>query len=482
MPKGGYVSRIEPSHKEAGTAYVTFDNHRSADYGIYIYMTKNYGDSFTKLTNGIPPEAGTVHVIREDPVNPNLLFAGTEFGIFVTFDRGANWHRMKNGLPTVPVFDIQIHPRDHDLILATHGRSFWIMDNISALEEMNDQVLTTRPEAVRSRPAIEWKMANYRGFMGSSNILRAQRARRGDARLLAKTAGPVRVTVADKSGNQVRQIKRPRRSRRASIARSGICATIRPFLRRTDRRGGGGGGGGGGRGGGGRGGGAVRQRQTPELREAGGDRRANWPTNSAAEGGRWRRRRWTRLRRSPRAARALVDPGELRRHHHSRRQDRFADVTVEEDPRVQIYRRGSRQAPQGARYSRSMTKEADAARRKAVGMNTALTNLTDSWKQPNAPPVPDAVKKAADDLLARVKAAARGIFEARQAEDAAAGQADRLRSAAGHAENRAPHGDHRRLLRRTDFAPDGGHRGSLRAAPERRRQGEQAMGRSSRIQ
>ncbi len=72
-----------------------------------------------------------MHVIREDPANPNLLFAGTEFGIFVSFDRGANWHRMKNGLPTVPVFDIQIHPRDHDLILATHGRSIWIMDNIS---------------------------------------------------------------------------------------------------------------------------------------------------------------------------------------------------------------------------------------------------------------------------------------------------------------------------------------------------------------
>ena len=86
LPKGGYVSRIEPSHKEAGTAYITFDNHRSADYGIYIFMTKNYGDSFTKITNGIPPEAGTVHVIREDPVNPNLLFAGTEFGMFVSFD------------------------------------------------------------------------------------------------------------------------------------------------------------------------------------------------------------------------------------------------------------------------------------------------------------------------------------------------------------------------------------------------------------
>ena len=90
-PRGGYVSRIEPSHKEEGTAYITFDNHRSADYGVYIYMTRNYGDSFTRISSNIPPEAGTVHVLREDPVNPNLLFAGTEFGAFVTFDRGASW-------------------------------------------------------------------------------------------------------------------------------------------------------------------------------------------------------------------------------------------------------------------------------------------------------------------------------------------------------------------------------------------------------
>ena len=130
-PKGGYVSRIEPSHKEEGTAYVTFDNHRSADYAIYIFTHHEPRRLVDQITNGIPPEAGTVHVIREDPANANLLFAGTEFGLFVTFDRGANWRKMKNGLPTVPVFDLQIHPRDHDLILATHGRSIWIMDNIS---------------------------------------------------------------------------------------------------------------------------------------------------------------------------------------------------------------------------------------------------------------------------------------------------------------------------------------------------------------
>src|SRR5580698_7767402 len=203
VPKAGYVSRIEPSHKEVGTAYITFDNHRSADYGIYILRTNNFGDSFTRLSSGIPPEAGTVHVIREDPFNTNLLFAGTEFGMFVSFDRGANWHRMKNGLPTVPVFDIQIHPRDHDLILATHGRSIWIMDDISALEQLD---MTTDLKLFETRPAIEWKMANYRGFLGSA-LFYAPNAPAGVLLdYYAKSAGPVKITVADKSGAQVRQL------------------------------------------------------------------------------------------------------------------------------------------------------------------------------------------------------------------------------------------------------------------------------------
>ena len=93
VPKGAYVSRIEPSHFAPGTAYITFDNHRSADYNIYIYRTTNFGDSFSRIVSGIPPEAGTVHALREDPVNQNLLFAGTEFGLFVTFDRGETWHQ-----------------------------------------------------------------------------------------------------------------------------------------------------------------------------------------------------------------------------------------------------------------------------------------------------------------------------------------------------------------------------------------------------
>src|SRR5205823_1120663 len=113
---------------------------------------------------------------------------------------------LSGGLPTVPVFDIQIHPRDRDLILATHGRSIYIMDDISALEEMNRETLTADLKLFNTRPAIAWRMANYRGFLGSSLYF----APNAPAGLIldyyAKAAGPVQITVADKSGARVRQL------------------------------------------------------------------------------------------------------------------------------------------------------------------------------------------------------------------------------------------------------------------------------------
>ncbi|HEV1283849.1 MAG TPA: hypothetical protein VNU44_01000 [Bryobacteraceae bacterium] len=405
VPKGGYVSRIEPSHKEVGTAYVTFDNHRSADYGIYILMTKNYGDSFTKLTNGIPPEAGTVHVVREDPVNVNLLFAGTEFGLFLSFDRGANWHRMKNGLPTVPVFDLQIHPRDHDLILATHGRSFWIMDNISALEQMDNQTLTTDLKLFDSHPAVEWKMANYRSFIGSA-LFFSQNAPTGLVLdYYAKSAGPVQITIADKAGNRVRQIN--------TRAEAGVLNRAiwdmrydAPIPPETPAAGGGGRGGGG-RGGGGRGGRAgAAPAAVPEASATAGELTTEFGAEGAGGGGGGGGRGFGGPARG-----ALVDPGSYVVTVSAAGKTDSKPFTIEEDPRVQVTDDDRAKRRRALTTLSGMTRDADAARRKIVGMNTALTNLTDSWKSPNAPPVPDAVKKAAEDLMAKVKPAL-ATFEA----------------------------------------------------------------------
>jgi photosystem II stability/assembly factor-like uncharacterized protein len=407
VTKGGYVSRIEPSHKEPGTAYITFDNHRAADYGIYIFRTTNYGDSFTRLTNGIPPDAGTVHVIREDPVNMNLLFAGTEFGMFASFDRGANWHRMKNGLPTVPVFDIQIHPRDHDLILATHGRSIWIMDDIAALEQLNPQVLTSDLKLFDTRPGIEWKMANYRGFIGSALFFAPNAPTGAMLDYYAKDAGPVRVTVTDKTGNQVRQLN--------ARAEAGVINRViwdmrydAPVPPATAATGGGRGGGGRGGRGGGRGGASEAAPAAEASAAPGGglpgELQTEFGAAGNAEGGGGGGGGGGGRGGGP-ARGSLVDPGEYTVTIAAAGKTDSRTISVEEDPRVQFSDADRAKRRKALSTLTTMTHDADAASRRITAINTALTSLTESWKAPNAPAVPDSVKKAAEDLVARVKPA-----------------------------------------------------------------------------
>jgi len=402
LPKMGYVSRIEPSHSESGTAYVTFDNHRSADYSIYIFKTTNYGDSFLKLSNGIPPEAGTVHVIREDPENPNLLFAGTEFGIFVTFDKGANWHRMKNGLPTVPVFDIQIHPREHDLILATHGRSIWIMDNISALEKWDDKVLPSDVKMLGGgRPGIEWKMANYRGFEGQSNFFAANAPNGVILDYWLKTGGPVQVKVTDKDGKQVRQINVPRGEAGVLNRTVWDLRADPPVLPPP-------GGGRGGRGGrGGTAGGGAAAEAGPGA-EGGAGLNAELNTEFGAEAGAATGRGGGGGGggRGGFGGGVPVDPGEYTVTVTSAGKSDTIAVNVEEDPRVEISPEDRAKRRKAIDTLTSLIRAADEPTRKAIGLTTALTSLTGSWNGPNAVPVPDAAKKAVDDMEAKVKAAA----------------------------------------------------------------------------
>ena len=151
-------------------------------------------------------------MVREDPKNPNLLFAGAEFGLYVSFDRGTKWERMKNGLPTVPVFDVQIHPREHDLILGTHGRSIWIMDDITPLEEMSDSVASAEVHLFGMRTG-SWHVANFKSFTGTREFLAANPPYGVivDYNLKSKIEGrnPVRITISDKAGNKIRELTGP---------------------------------------------------------------------------------------------------------------------------------------------------------------------------------------------------------------------------------------------------------------------------------
>ena len=143
VPKGTYVSRVVASKYGEGTAYVTFDGHRGNDFNVYLFMTSDYGETWKAIRSGIPDSAGTLHVVREHPRNANLLFAGSEFGLWVSWDRGANWTALKNNFPTVPVDDIEIQADQNDLVLATHGRSIWIFDDLTPIEKFDSNVASS---------------------------------------------------------------------------------------------------------------------------------------------------------------------------------------------------------------------------------------------------------------------------------------------------------------------------------------------------
>lgn len=138
VPKKSTVSHIEPSAYDTASFYVAFDNHEENDFTPYLFATTDFGRTFHSIARGLPTGGPDyVHVITEDPVNRDLLFVGTDIAAYVSMDRGATWQRFMTGMPTVPVHDLKIHPRDHDLIAATHGRSVWIT-NIAPLEQMRD--------------------------------------------------------------------------------------------------------------------------------------------------------------------------------------------------------------------------------------------------------------------------------------------------------------------------------------------------------
>ncbi len=165
VPDSLWVSRIEASHFDKGTAYVSFDGHRSDNFGTWIYKTTDFGSSWTSLRANLP-EGEVVRVVREDHKNPNLLFIGTETGVWFTIDGGQNWERLKNNMPTVSVYDIKIHPRDNDLIVGTHGRSIWVLDDITPLQQLTDEVLDNKGYLFSQRRATIWENVSRGGQRG----------------------------------------------------------------------------------------------------------------------------------------------------------------------------------------------------------------------------------------------------------------------------------------------------------------------------
>ncbi len=147
VPKNTWVSRVTASKYKLERCYVTFDGHRTGDFKPYVLVTEDMGKTWTSLSATLP--SGSVYVIKEDPVNENLLYLGTEFGVFVSLDRGQNWTKWKSNFPSVAVHDLVIHPRERELILGTHGRGMWIapVEGLQGLtsEAMNSNLLVADP-------------------------------------------------------------------------------------------------------------------------------------------------------------------------------------------------------------------------------------------------------------------------------------------------------------------------------------------------
>ena len=156
IPKKIWVSRIEASKHAKGRAYVTFDNHRFDDNSPYVYVTENYGEPWNNITSNLPKDY-SVYVIKEDPINPNLLFVGTEESVYFSYDKGLSWEKLGSQLPTVAIHDLIIHPRDGDLIAGTHGRSIWILDDISPLRNLTAD---NKNKLFDTRKSTQWIRIN----------------------------------------------------------------------------------------------------------------------------------------------------------------------------------------------------------------------------------------------------------------------------------------------------------------------------------
>lgn len=164
LPKNSWVSTIEPSPYEAGTAFATFDNHTTGDLKTYVYETTDFGQTWKSLgTNAL---AGYAHVVRQDPVNPNLLFVGTELGLYLSIDRGVTWARFTGNLPKVAVRGIAIHPREGDLILATHGRGVYIIDDLTPIRQLTPEIRNAEVAFLPARTAVQKIEAGIQEFVG----------------------------------------------------------------------------------------------------------------------------------------------------------------------------------------------------------------------------------------------------------------------------------------------------------------------------
>ena len=212
LPRGIFVSEVVPSRFEDGTVYATFDGHRQNDFATYIYASSDYGQTWHSISSNLKDEVA--RTLTEDLKNPDVLYLGTETGLFVTLDRGRSWQRLKANLPTVRIDEITLHPRDNAMILGTHGRAIWVLDNLSPIQELaaartsaaDARLFSPAPAVMYRRPTRD---RNYE-FWGDQTFYGENPPQAAVLSWFAKRqAGNVALRISDAAGRQVREISGP---------------------------------------------------------------------------------------------------------------------------------------------------------------------------------------------------------------------------------------------------------------------------------
>jgi hypothetical protein len=207
LPGPRWVASIEPSRFVEGRAYVAFDAHRSDDDAPYVVVTEDFGQTWKSLRSNLP--MGSTRVLREDIENPNVLYLGTEFGVWVSIDRGGVWTKLNNNLPTVAVHELAQHPSSGDMVAATHGRSLWVLD-VTPLRQMKAETLKAQATLYRPATAMRWHREPTRGTpYGAGNHRFVGQNPPSGAQIyysLAKKADKVQVKIVDYAGKTVREL------------------------------------------------------------------------------------------------------------------------------------------------------------------------------------------------------------------------------------------------------------------------------------
>jgi photosystem II stability/assembly factor-like uncharacterized protein len=239
LPRASWVSWVEASRHDPATAYATFDRHTFGDLTPWVYRTTDFGRTWVRMAQGV---RGYAHVIKEDVVSRSLLFLGTELGLWISLDDGKSWAEFKGGnFPSVAVREVQVHPRDHDLVIATHGRGIWIIDDISPLRALSSEVLARDAAFLGARP-VQQRMGGVGGWVeGDASFVGATVPTGAAITWYQRTRhmfGPIRLEILDADGKVIdtvsptkrrglnrvtwsMQTKPPRVPRAAQVAQAG---------------------------------------------------------------------------------------------------------------------------------------------------------------------------------------------------------------------------------------------------------------------